>query len=206
MDRASALSWRRADPATRIGAVRDARQRWGAVGISAPALACAVAVVLVPGVSPVGLLAASQAASAGTAAGQPLNFDAASVKLATSPQGVTLTEGGGVMVGRGANVDPSRLENTGGPGTGDPNRIHYPLISLKQLVRQGWNSYFEIESPGWLDTRAVAVDATMLPGTTPEQFQEMLRNLIISRFDLKYHTGMKKVTGYALIVLRAVRK
>jgi uncharacterized protein (TIGR03435 family) len=155
--------------------------------------------VLVIGVSPLGLVAAPQTGPARTPAAQALSFDAASVKLVTSPQGVTLTEGG-VMIGRGANVDPSRLRNNGGPGTDDPNRIHYPLISLKQLLRQAWNSYFEIESPGWLDTQVIAVDATMPPGTTQEQFQEMLRNLIISRFELKYHAGTKKVTGYALVV------
>lgn len=135
-----------------------------------------------------------------TAAGQPLSFDAASVKLVTVPQGVTLSDGGGVLVRRGS--DPGRFANTGGPGTDDPGRIHYPLISLKQLLRRAWSSYFEIESPGWLDTRVGAVDATMPPGTTEEQFQEMLRNLIIGRFDLKYHTGMKKVTGYALVVAK----
>jgi uncharacterized protein (TIGR03435 family) len=142
--------------------------------------------VLVIGVAPAGLVA------------QPLSFDAASVKPATIPQGVTLTEGGGMMIRKDA--DGSRLENSGGPGTDDPNRIHYPLITLKQLLRRAWNSYFEIESPGWLDTRVVAVDATMPPGTAPAQFQEMLRNLIVSRFDLKYHSGTKKVAGYALVV------
>jgi uncharacterized protein (TIGR03435 family) len=161
-------------------------------------LACAVAEVIMIGVSPLGLAAAPQTAPARTPAGQPPGFDAASVKLVTVPEGVALTEGGGIMVGKGA--DPRRLADSGGPGTDDPNRIHYPLISLKQLLRRAWNSYSEIESPGWLDTQVVAVDATMPPGTTPEQFQEMLRNLIISRFEFKYHAGTKKVTGYALVV------
>ncbi len=169
-------------------------------GISTVAIAWAVAVVLVMGLSPLGLVAAPQTASAGTAAGQPRSFDAASVKLVRVPQGVTLAEGGGIMIRKGA--DPGQLENSGGPGTDDPNRIHYPLISLKELLRRAWSSYFEIDSPGWLDTRPVAVDATMPPGTTQEQFQEMLRNLIVSRFDLKYHTGTKKVTGYALVVAK----
>lgn len=130
----------------------------------------------------------------------PPTFDAASVKPATVPEGVTLTDGDGGAIAIRRGSDSGRLANTGGPGTDDPGRIHYPLISLKQLLRRAWSSYFEIDGPGWLDTRVVAVDATMPTGTTREQFQEMLRNLIISRFELKYHTGTKKVPGYALVV------
>ena len=142
----------------------------------------------------------------GQTAKKPLTFDAASVKPATLPEGVALTDGDGGTIAVRRGSDPGRLANTGGPGTGDPGRIHYPLISLKQLLRRAWSSYFEIESPGWLDTRAVAIDATMPPGTTPEQFQEMLRNLMISRFELKYHTGTKKVPGYALVVNKSGSK
>lgn len=148
--------------------------------------------------SSAGLVAAPQNAPVRIPASRPLSFDVVSVKPVTVPQGVTLTEGGGIIVSKGA--DPTRLANSGGPGTDDPTRIHYPLISLKQLLRRAWTSYFEIEGPGWLDTQVVAVDATMPPGTTTEQLQEMLRNLIISRFEFKYHAGTKKVTGFALAV------
>jgi len=51
-------------------------------------------------------------------------------------------------------------------------------MSLKQLLRRAWDAYYEIDGPGWLDSRAVTVDATMPPDTTKAQFQQMLRNLI----------------------------
>jgi len=129
-----------------------------------------------------------------------LTFDVASVKPVSVPDGVILMEDGrvGVTKGSGIQIPP----NTGGPGTGDPGRIHYPLISLKQLLRRAWDSYYSIEGPGWLDSQAAAVDATMPPDTTKAQFQEMLRNLITERFGLQYHVGKKEIAGYVLTVAK----
>src|SRR5215471_691345 len=63
-------------------------------------------------------------------------FEAASVKPAFVPSGVILAPDGriGVSKGGGIRIPP----NTGGPGTDDPGRIHYPLISLKQLLQRAW--------------------------------------------------------------------
>jgi uncharacterized protein (TIGR03435 family) len=133
-----------------------------------------------------------------SSAGQKrLAFDAASVKPVSVPAGVTVEDGKvGIRKGSGIQIQP----NTGGPGTNDPSRIHYPLITLKQLLWRAWDSYYEIEGPGWLDSQAVAVDATMPPDTTKAQFQEMLRNLITEQFGLRRHAGKKEITGYAMVV------
>lgn len=156
-------------------------------GIAALALPIAVGIVNVP------------SARAQASAGQKrLTFDVASVKPVSVPSGVTLMEDGRVGVRKSSGIQMPR--NTGGPGTDDPGRIHYPLITLKQLLRRAWDSYYEIDGPGWLDSQAVAVDATMPQETTKAQFQEMLRNLIIERFGLQYHTGKKEITGYVLTV------
>jgi uncharacterized protein (TIGR03435 family) len=124
-----------------------------------------------------------------------LTFDTASVKLAKVPKGVSVS-GRGMTISKGLAVTVPR--NTGGPGTDDPGRIHYPLISLKELLTRAWDSYFEIQSPDWLDSQTVAVDATMPSDTTKAQFREMLRNLIAIRFGLKYHVEAKEVAGYSL--------
>jgi uncharacterized protein (TIGR03435 family) len=129
---------------------------------------------------------------------KPLTFEAASVRLAKAPNGVTVS-GGRMMVNRGSAVQVPR--NTGGPGTDDPGRIHYPFISLKDLLGRAWSS-FEIESPGWLDAQTVSVEATMPADTTMAQFQEMLRNLIIARFGLVFHVGSKEIASYALVVAK----
>ena len=127
-----------------------------------------------------------------------LTFDVASVKAAAVPGGLSLMEGGRIAATKGSGVAIPR--NTGGPGTEDPGRIHYPLITLKELLRRAWDSYYEIDCPGWLESQTVTVDATMPPETTKGQFQEMLRNLITERFALKYHAGKKEITGYSLVI------
>jgi len=128
-----------------------------------------------------------------------LTFDVASVKPATVPDGVTV-DGERIGVRKGSGVSIPR--NTGGPGTDDPGRIHFPFISLKALLLRAWDSYFEIVGPSWLDATVVQVDATIPSGSTKAQFQEMLRNLITDRFQLKHHTEPKQVTGYDLVVAR----
>jgi uncharacterized protein (TIGR03435 family) len=139
---------------------------------------------------------------AGTAATaqQPLTFDAASVKPATVPSGVTV-DAHDVSASR--REDFERVRRTGGPGTSDPGRIDYPLVSLKGLLDQAWEgSYPEIRGADWLDTQVVSVDATMPPDTTKAQFQEMLRNLITDRFQLQYHIETKQIPGYTLVMAR----
>ena len=74
------------------------------------------------------------------------------------------------------------------------------MTTRKNLLRQAYDSYFEIVAPGWLDDDLVQVDATMPPVTTKEHFQEMLRNLIATRSTLKYDAESKQITGYALVV------
>ena len=160
------------------------------------ALLASAAAALVVGPVAVGmwnapLLRAQDSSSKG------MTFEAASVKPVTPPAGMTV-EGERTLVRKGSGI--SIPKNTGGPGTGDPGRIHYPLISLKALLIRAWDSYYEIQGPGWLDTQTVQVDATMPPATTKPQFQQMLRNLIAERFALKYHVAAKEVTGYTLIV------
>ena len=135
---------------------------------------------------------------------KPLTFDVASVKPAIVPPGVTVLPGGGMVVGRGSGIRPPR--DSGGPGTDDPGRIHYPLISLKSLLRRAYDSYFEIKGPDWLDSQLVQIDATMPVDTSKEQFNEMLRNLTRERFQLQFHVETKDVTGYALTVTRSGSK
>ena len=57
-----------------------------------------------------------------------------------------------------AKAVESRYRRTPGERHGRPDApgwIPCPLISRKQLLRRAWNSYCEIEGPGWLDSQAV---------------------------------------------------
>ncbi len=136
---------------------------------------------------------------AGQSGGKSLTFDVASVKAASVPAGVTVN-GGVITAPRGSGVAIPR--DRGGPGTDDPGRIHYPLISLRTLLGRAYASYAEIQGPAWLDTQFVEIDATMPADTTKEQLQEMLRNLIVERFKLAYHQGAKDFPAYALLVAK----
>ena len=64
----------------------------------------------------------------GQTADKALTFDAASVKPATPPT----PDGRGMVMIAG----PS-----GGPGTKDPGRIHYPYMSLKNILMNAYDTY-----------------------------------------------------------------
>jgi uncharacterized protein (TIGR03435 family) len=63
-------------------------------------------------------------------------------------------------------------------------------------------SGFQIRGPAWLDSAAFAVDATMPPQTTREQFRAMLQNLFAERFRLSSHLETKELSGYRLVVAK----
>lgn len=94
----------------------------------------------------------------------------------------------------------------GGPGTGDPGRIVYTRIPLVQLLMKAWDvEYYRIAGPAWLKASAPDADlyditATMPPGTTRQQFQGMLRNLLVERFRIRLHHEARTYPGYELVV------
>ncbi len=93
------------------------------------------------------------------------------------------------------------LEPIGGPGTGDPGRIRYPVLSLKSLFIDAFRvKGYQIEGPDWLDTQWFEIEATMPVDTTREQLSLMLQNLLANRFGLRMHRASKDVSGYALVV------
>jgi len=95
------------------------------------------------------------------------------------------------------------LRPTGGPGTNDPGRIRYPSISLKDLVKTSYSAKdYELTGPSWMDTETFAVDATMPPDTTQEQFRVMLQNLLAERFKLTVHRESRDISGYSLVVAK----
>ena len=121
---------------------------------------------------------------------QPLAFDVASVK--PTPQ--TLPNGRMVV---------GMLKPTGGPGTDDPGRIRYPAISMKFLLMNAYGVRDrQIAGPSWLDAEFYAIDATMPPSTTPDQFRAMLQTLLAERFQLKIHREMKESRDYSLVVAK----
>ena len=119
-----------------------------------------------------------------------LTFDAASVKPADMPK----PDGRGrIFIG-----PPS-----GGPGTKDPGRVHYPFMSLKALLTTAYDmKNYQIVGPAWLDSERFEITATMPPETTKEQFHVMLQNLLAERFKMTVHKETKELPMYALEVMK----
>ena len=126
----------------------------------------------------------------GQTADKQLSFDVASVKPATPPT----PDGRGMIRMAG----PS-----GGPGTKEPGRIHYPYMSLKNILMSAYDvKNFQIVGPGWLDTERFDITATMPPDTTKEQFRAMLQNLLAERFKMTIHRETKELPMYSLMVAK----
>jgi uncharacterized protein (TIGR03435 family) len=137
-----------------------------------------------------GLLLLTCWLSFGQTADKSLTFDVASVKPAAPP----VPDGRGRILMAG----PS-----GGPGTKDPGRIHYPFMNLRNLLMTAYDvKNFQIVGPPWLDSERFEISATMPPETTKEQFRIMLQNLLAERFKMKVHRETKELPMYALVVAK----
>lgn len=120
---------------------------------------------------------------------QPAVFDAASVKavnLATHPV----------------------FGNRGGPGTGDPGRIHLCCVGMYSLVMRAYDVELDqISGPGWIlenmGPNLYEVDAVMPADTTKAQYQEMMRNLLAERFHMQVHRESRNFPGYDLMVTKS---
>jgi uncharacterized protein (TIGR03435 family) len=140
-------------------------------------------------VSPIGFFLFAANAGYGQSAQPELAFEVASVRPST--QKVNLPPIFASLPGAGANVH-------GGPGTDDPERIVYSGVPLTMiLVRAFGMGAREISGPEWLETQKYDIEAKILPGTTPEQFQTMLQNLLKERFGLVVHRETKDAADVA---------
>ncbi len=90
----------------------------------------------------------------------------------------------------------------GGPGTSDPGRISYNYF-LKSILMKAWDlPADQLAGPAWLSDTSdyYAITATLPAGTSREQFQKMLQNLLIERFQIKLHHETRNFPGYELVV------
>ncbi len=111
-------------------------------------------------------------------------------------------------------VDPGLappLARTGGPGTSDPGRIHFARVLMMELLRRAYDvapflpEDQVVGGPAWirgLMGPSYVIDATMPPGTTKEQFQLMLQDLLAKRFHLAVHHETQNFPGYDLVVAK----
>lgn len=106
-------------------------------------------------------------------------FEVASIK-ATAPQ-----EAGRIMVKMG----------------GDPGRLDYVNVSLRDLVRQAYGvKDYQVVAPDWMLSARFDVQAKYPPDTPKETQNIMLQALLAERFALKMHKENKELPVYNLIV------
>jgi uncharacterized protein (TIGR03435 family) len=113
-------------------------------------------------------------------------FESASLEIAGPPVSGELCWGG-----------------CGGPLSPYPesrNQITYRHFTLKKILLRAYDvKEYQIFGPGSIDTDAYDVSATAAPGTTQEQFQLMLRNLLAERLQLTLHQEAEDlISGYEL--------
>src|SRR5579862_8583026 len=100
-------------------------------------------------------------------------------------------------------LDPNGwvVRTEGGPGTSDPNRIRYLHPTLKSLLATAYGvENFMISGHDRLDERWI-IEATIRPGATKEQVNQMLQNLLLDRFKLTFHRETRTGPVYELTVV-----
>ena len=132
-----------------------------------------------------GLIILTSCAAFGQAAAESPTFEVASVKPAEPHHG------------HDARQDERR---TGHPGS----RAAHLFECLAEerpddrLRGQGLSD----QRPKWLDSERFDIVAKIPKGTTKEQFQLMLQNLLAERFKLTVHHETKELPKYALVVAK----
>jgi uncharacterized protein (TIGR03435 family) len=115
-------------------------------------------------------------------------FEVASVKSAPSRPGV-------------------RASMVGGPGTADTEQIIFTNVTLMNVLLRAYDvKIYQVTGPAWLTSERYEIIAKVPPGTTKEQFNRMLQNLIAERFRLALHHESKELQGYELVVSRGGSK
>ena len=75
-----------------------------------------------------------------------------------------------------------------------PGRIHFGSTTLMQLIAPSFAMKpYQIIGPGWLTSLRYDIDAVMPVGTSKDQLQMMIQQLLINRFGLKVHRTNKSL-------------
>jgi hypothetical protein len=107
-----------------------------------------------------------------------------------------------------ASVKPAAPEEragiSGGPGTSDPGLFRCSSVTLRTLLLRayGWEP-FQLLGPSSLDADRYSIVATVPPGATKNQFNQMLQGLLVGRFGLAFHHEMKNMAYYELVVAKS---
>jgi len=92
----------------------------------------------------------------------------------------------------------------GGPGTDDPGHIAIGNKTLRNLIIDAYGiRNFQIEHPGWMGDLRYDIMAKVPAGTTRQQANAMMRNLLTERFQLKVSKEKRDLPVYGLTVAKS---
>lgn len=102
--------------------------------------------------------------------------------------------------GLGAQGKGSPAGARGGPGTSDPERVTYRM-SLWDLFLLAYGARADqLAAPDWTITSDFDIIAKVPPGSSKDQVNVMLQNLLVNRFGVKLHHEMRDASAYAMRV------
>jgi uncharacterized protein (TIGR03435 family) len=91
----------------------------------------------------------------------------------------------------------------GGPGTSDPGQITYSNVLLQSVMLKAYDIQpYQLSAPDWVTSKRYDIAAKIPPGTTPEQFAAMLRNLLAERLQMVVRHESREMQGFDLVAGR----
>ena len=86
---------------------------------------------------------------------------------------------------------------------GDPGRLNYSNVSLRDLIRAAFQlKDYQISGPDWLNNERFDVVAKLPDGAKESEKWAMLQTLLKERFKLEVHREKKDLPAYALTVAK----
>lgn len=82
----------------------------------------------------------------------------------------------------------------------DGSMLRFDFLSLRDCIRIAWGvKDFQVLGPDWIASERYTINAKLPEGSfTEDQRREMLQNLLLDRFGLKFHKDKKEFAVYAL--------
>jgi len=147
------------------------------------------------------VFAAPQASAQADAASAPLKFEVASIKVATS--GINGVRGG--CRGVDSVYSPEEQARGGIPSLG---RCVITDARLSHLIGIAYGVSMQVldTGPDWIQRGDLRFDvqakAENPASATKQQLLTMLQNLLVERFQIKFHNVTKEEPGFALVVAK----
>jgi uncharacterized protein (TIGR03435 family) len=86
---------------------------------------------------------------------------------------------------------------------GDPGRLDYVNVSIRDLIRQAFGVQdYQVNGPDWMVNERFNLQAKYPPDTSREAVNQMLQALLTERFGLKIHKDSKELAIFDLILAK----